>query len=169
MKTQKILYGFTLIELLVVISIIGILAALAIFGMQSAFKNSRNTQRKSDLRQYQSSLENYANANNGLYFARTSATGIAASNLSGAGTNLCSDLTLSNCPEDPSWTTSGQPIYRYQSDGTGGTPNATKYLLWATLETTPVKYWIVCSTGKSGEQPNTWTPPGSPNTGTCPL
>jgi len=60
-------FGFTLIELLVVISIIGILAALGIASYSRAEKNTRDTQRMSDLGQYRIALENYASANNMTY------------------------------------------------------------------------------------------------------
>lgn len=51
--------GFTLIELLVVISIIGILIALSIFGLQGARESSRDARRKADLELIRSGLELY--------------------------------------------------------------------------------------------------------------
>lgn len=51
--------GFTLIELLVVISIIGILMAISLFGMQGARESSRDARRKSDLEMIRSGLEIY--------------------------------------------------------------------------------------------------------------
>jgi prepilin-type N-terminal cleavage/methylation domain-containing protein len=48
---NKIIKGFTLIELLVVISLIGLLAALALVSYIGVQKQGRDTQRKSDLRQ----------------------------------------------------------------------------------------------------------------------
>jgi prepilin-type N-terminal cleavage/methylation domain-containing protein len=56
--------GFTLIELLVVISIIGILASLALVSYSAAQKQTRGIQRKSDLSQLRTSLEAYYSANN---------------------------------------------------------------------------------------------------------
>ena len=107
------LSGFTLIELLIVISIIAILASLAIFGIGNVFQKARDTQRKSDLKQYQDSLEVFANSNDGLYPSRT-ATQFAA-------TTLCGDLGLTGCPDDPVETQN----YRYNSDGTSnGNPTA---------------------------------------------
>ncbi|PIP57095.1 hypothetical protein COX04_01300 [Candidatus Woesebacteria bacterium CG22_combo_CG10-13_8_21_14_all_45_10] len=51
--------GFTLIELLVVISIIGILVALSLFGMQGARESSRDARRKADLEMMRSGFELY--------------------------------------------------------------------------------------------------------------
>jgi len=51
--------GFTLIELLVVISILGILLALSVFGMQGARQASRDGKRKADLEQIRSGVEMY--------------------------------------------------------------------------------------------------------------
>jgi len=49
--------GFTLVELLVVISILGILASIALVSFTSSQMRGRDTQRKSDLKQISSALE----------------------------------------------------------------------------------------------------------------
>jgi len=54
-------FGFTLIELLVVISVIGILASIALVSFGPAQKQARDTQRKSDLKQIRTALELYYN------------------------------------------------------------------------------------------------------------
>ena len=51
--------GFTLIELLVVVAIMGMLAALAIVGLNNARKKARDTRRISDIKQIQTALELY--------------------------------------------------------------------------------------------------------------
>ena len=137
-KNYKMI-GFTLIELLVVIAIIGILASLALVSYTRSQKQARDTRRKSDLKQYQVALENYANQNNGIY-PSISGTGVS---------NLCTALGLSNCPDDSTYP------YRYSSD-------RTEYVLWAQIEAGSSNYWVVCSNGKSGEF-------GSPPSGSCPL
>lgn len=145
MKMTNIRKGFTLIELLVVISIIGILAALATVSFTSSQKQARDTQRKSDLKQYQGQLETFANQNDGIYPSRTASAGVVASTI------LCADLGLTDCPEDPKTSDSG-PYYRYQSNGSGnGTISATNYVFWADLEGSDNYYWVVCSTGQSGK------------------
>lgn len=136
MKVKNL--GFTLIELLVVISIIGILAALAIASYSTAQKQARDTERKSDLKQYQTSLELFANKTNGLYPAHTSA--VAADTVCGT-----TELNLTNCPVDPKDGTSSFG-YKYVSNGTSGT-TATKYELYEYLESVSNTYWIICSSG----------------------
>ena len=154
---KKNIFGFTLIELLIVISIIAILAALAIFGIGNVFEKSRNTQRKSDLRQYQEALEVFANSHDGLYPSRT-ATQFAA-------TTLCGDLGITGCPDDPVDT----QHYKYNSNGTSnGNPTASSYLLWADMEGGEWDEdtdYVVCSNGESGECDDC----GDDTNGFCPL
>lgn len=158
MRTKQ--KGFTLIELLVVISLIGILAALALVSYTGTQKQARDSQRKSDLRQYQNASELFANQNNGLYSSRTSGSGDRAS------TTLCSDLSLTSCSEDPRYDEDSSFVYSYQSNGTGsGNIDATRYVLWGKLETT-TDYWVFCSDGKAGTLPQSGF---SVSSGTCPL
>jgi prepilin-type N-terminal cleavage/methylation domain-containing protein len=155
--------AFTLIELLVVISIIGILAAMITVSFTSSQRQARDTQRKSDLTQYRTSLEANANQNNGLYPSHPSSSGVLASE------TLCTDLNLTSCPEDPkaATDTTGTYVYKYQSNGTGTSAvDGTLYVLWAKLENS-TNYWVVCSVGKSGIiAQSTWV---NPSGGVCPL
>ncbi len=146
-------HGFTLVELLVVISVLGILASIVLVSFGGSQKQARDTQRKSDLKQYQNSLEAYANKSNGFYPQRTSATV--------ASTTLCNDLALTTCPKDPKDPTY---FYYYISDGSGvaGSASGTKYVLWASLENT-TGFWVVCSNGKSAVSVS------APYSSTCPI
>lgn len=145
-KTKK---GFTLIEMLVVVSLIGILSALALVSFTSSQKQARDVQRKSDLKQYQTLLENYANSNDGLYPIRASAVS--------ADVTLCSDLDLTNCIADPK--NVSPYLYRYISDSGG-----VEYLLFGALENvSTTNYWIVCSSGKNG------TSTSVPSSSSCPI
>jgi len=142
--------GFTLIELLVVISIIGILASLAMVSYSGAQKQTRDTQRKSDLAQYRNGLESYAATNNGLYPNYASATQV---------TTVCSaelSAFISDCTlDDPFKTATPARHYYYQS-------STTKYILYADLET--AGWWYICSTG----QVNKTTNETNPTLATCP-
>jgi prepilin-type N-terminal cleavage/methylation domain-containing protein len=139
--------GFTLIELLVVISIIGILAGMVVVSFTSSQKQARDTQRKSDLAQYRTALEAYANRTSGLYPVYVSTTDLSAT--------VCPAIGFSgSCPEDPKTPTT---VYEYCSN-TGGTD----YVLWASLENV-TSSWVTCSSGKSAVSVNTPTCGGSFN------
>ena len=162
MKQQLTNKAFTLIELLVVISVIGILTTLVLVSFGPAQKQARDTQRKSDIKQYQNALEMYASKGNGLYPSRIDAAGARAS------TTLCTDLEITTCPEDPKDTVAVPRTYKYQSDGAigdAGTSVVTKYVLWAMLENS-TNYWVNCSNGKVGTMPQT---DFSVSGGICPL
>jgi prepilin-type N-terminal cleavage/methylation domain-containing protein len=144
---RKLASGFTLIELLVVISIIGILAALVTVSFTAIQRQARDSNRKSDIKQYQTSLETFSNKNNGLYPSRPDAAGVIAS------TRLCTDLGLTSCPEDAKNASDATFVYRYQTNGTvsNGSATATNYVVWAKLENT-TEYFVVCSNGKAGNK-----------------
>lgn len=131
-KIHNTKLGFTLIELLVVISIIGLLAALGTARYLVAEKAARDTQRKSDLNQYRTVVENYASANESVYpvAADLAALCTAASTyLSGA------------CMHDPR-AVDGYTDYFFSSDGTD-------FVVWAKLESGG--YFEICSNGKVGK------------------
>jgi prepilin-type N-terminal cleavage/methylation domain-containing protein len=150
--------GFTLVEILVVISVIGILISMISSSFSSSQKQARDTARKSDMSQYRTSLESYANKNEGLYPSYPS-------RISPYPT-LCTPLGLgTTCPEDPKNSVDDTFYYSYISDGLGGgATTATVYVLWAKLENvSPTTYWVVCSNGKSGKVTI------NPSSGTCPI
>lgn len=160
--TAQPLRGFTLIELLIVISIIGVLAGLLLASYSTAQRQARNTQRRSDLKQYQTALENYGSKNNFLYPGRNTAGGVSAT------TTLCTDLgsaNISGCPEDPRFDEDATFEYRYISDGdNSGGATALVWVLWGKIESdTGTRYWVVCSNGNSGEVST------APTSSTCPL
>lgn len=148
-------------ELIIVIAVIGILTTFFINNQGNASKKARDAQRRSDMKQYQNSLEVFANKKNGFYPSRTLNTGQPADSV------LCSDLGLTNCPRDPLNNTDSSFFYRFQSNGSGlANLDATTYVLWDKLEVTS-DYLVVCSDGKVGTKPQSgWTDPVN---GACPL
>ncbi len=113
-KVQSTKYSaFTLIELLVVISIIGILIAVSVFGLQGARETSRDSRRKADLEQIRSGIEIYKSDCN-VYPASLT----AGSALKGDGSVPACSLNntyITAVPDDP--TTPGRN-YLYYSNGT---------------------------------------------------
>ena len=140
---KKAKRGFTLIELLIVIAIIGGLAGIFITTYPASQRRARDANRRSEIKQYQTALEAYANAHGGFYPPGTD-------DLS----NVCSgDLGLTVCPDDT-------PAYEYLSDA-----NGSFYVIWATLEQEDdagdTQYFVVCSNGESGDgttEPTTGCP-----------
>ncbi|MBX4205782.1 type II secretion system GspH family protein [Candidatus Microgenomates bacterium] len=152
--------GFTLIEILVVIAIIGILSTLAIISYTGVQKSARDTQRKSDLKQYQNALEVFSNKNGGFYPSETTAGGVSVSS------TVCGDMDLSNCPSDPRNVEDSTFDYKYQSNGSNSGVDATNYVFWSKLENT-TDYWVVCSDGKVGTKSQSgWA---NPSDGSCPI
>jgi len=142
--------GFTLIELLVVISIIGILASIAMVSYSGTQKQTRDTQRKSDLNQYRNALQTFASANDGNY---PGGSGESEDNESIfiVGGTLIPTFMSSKIPdplEDQDVCDGTQTCtYIYQSSSS--TPLALEFVLYARLETGGA--WEVCSNGKSGK------------------
>ncbi len=115
--------AFTLIELLVVVSIIGILIALSIFGLQGARQASRDANRKADLELIRSGIEIYKSDCN-TYPA------VLGSTLIGDDSNPSCDggnTYIARVPVDP---LDPSQSYYYSSDGV-------TYQLCAALEQTP--------------------------------
>lgn len=154
------LRGFTIIELLVVIVIISVLSAFVIVPFTGAQKQSRDARRKSDVGQYRTALEQFANNNAMAYPSRTTTVS--------ADGSLCTDLgsNLASCPQDPRESADSSFDYKYQSNGSGnGTVDATNYVLWAKLEAT-ADNWVLCSNGKAGTKAQTGF---AVTGGACPL
>ncbi len=140
--------GFTLLELLVVSAMLMIIATFFLVRLSGSQDSARDTKRRSDIKNYQVALENYAIKNDFVYPV---ANGSELTALCGSGRPL-GDLS---CPDDPR-----SPTYRYRifSDGDS-------YVLWARLEkpNTPITYFVVCSTGEVGDSTV------QPNSANCPL
>lgn len=152
--------GFTLIELLVVISIMGALASILFVSFTGSQKQARDAQRKSDVVQYQTALEGFANVNSDFFPSFT--TTVSAKD------TLCPAIpkNISRCIDDVRRVDDATFVYNYQSNGTGsGTTTATQYVLWGKLENS-ADYWVVCSAGKNGTKAQTGF---AVSGGTCPI
>lgn len=113
--------GFTLIELLVVISIIGVLIALSVFGLQGARRASRDAKRKSDLEQIRSGIEIYKSDCDKY-------PSVLGTTLAGDGSTtscLVSNTYISSVPVDP---LSPNSTYGYYN------PTSSTYEICAALE-----------------------------------
>lgn len=126
--------GFTLIELLIVITILGILATIALTSFQTSQQRARDGQRKSDLKQVSNALELYY-ADHGVYpgssggqiqgCPSTSSTACTwGSVASGSEFTDGNTVYLSRLPKDPRAGT-----YYYEALSSGQ-----KYQLFARLE-----------------------------------
>lgn len=163
---MKNIKGFTLVELLMVMGLLAVVAGFFIATYPASQRRARDTQRKNDLKQYQTALETQANKNAGIYPSRTSAT------QADSDTFCVTDLKFSSgdCPPDPKTGQSGacndnDCDYYYISDGSdAGVVDGTDYVLWGSLEQPASSdYWVVCSTGVTGESAS------EPTDESCPI
>lgn len=152
MKSRGRSFGFTLIELLVTITIIAILAALALTSYSAAQKAARDTRRKSDLEQYKNSLFSYATDHSGTYpgtvggYNWVNASGGKDANTDGifyAGVLTPTYIASLILPIDTGDSTS-LDVYRYFLSDDG-----TRWGLYTGLEASG--YWEICSAGRTGK------------------
>ena len=116
--------GFSLIELLVVIAIIGGLAGLLVPNYMGARERSRDTQRKSDLRQIQKAMEMYKQDQSSPQYPASDSFLATAGNSWAAGDTVY----MAKIPGDPNRTPSNKYYYKRTSNLT--------YTLCACLENT---------------------------------
>src|SRR3989338_433887 len=115
--------GFTLIELLVVIAIICILSSVVLASLNSARKKARDARRLVDIKQVQTALDLYFDANNSEYPSGGVYSVALASLVSGG--------FIPVLPSDP---LVGGQAYQYCANSD---TDATSYNLAATLEENP--------------------------------
>lgn len=147
--------GFTLLELLIVLAILGAMAGFIIIRFTGGQAAARDARRQSDVRQYQSAVEIFANANNGLYPSTNPGSNVLVNAIALCGSGPLGSIP---CVDDPS---GGSAHYQYSVNGA-----RTQYVIWATLEKiTPQVRFYVCSTGETGTQVAT---ANAPTGGACP-
>lgn len=139
LKNRKnfIIKAFTLIELLLVISVLGVLAILGTGSFLSSQKQAKDVKIKSDLKQYETALELYANKNGGKYPRSGMVT----------GASVCTYLSITDCPVDSTVS------YYYTTGDTvsDGAPKAKSYAVWSSqLASQPSFKWMICSNGQEG-------------------
>jgi type II secretion system protein G len=109
--------GFTLIELLIVITIIAILVAISLFGLQGAREAARDSRRKADVELIRSGLELYR-SDCGTYPASLPTVGSALRGTSTTGSCLTTNTYIAAMPADPAGTAKQ---YAYTRTGGGAT------------------------------------------------
>ena len=118
--------GFTLIELLVVISILGILAALALASYGNAQAKSRDSRRKTDLDAIKKALELAKQDSPGAFYYPNCPSSASSCQLTNTTETYKYDASgpfplhptyIANIPTDPKLSV-GYTYYLYGSDGT---------------------------------------------------
>lgn len=102
--------GFTLVELMIVITVIAILATIAIVSFTRVQKQARDTKRKAEMKSLQTALQAYY----------TEKIGYPVANTPTAATTALTSLSptyISNLPTAPGGTTGTNSDYMYISDG----------------------------------------------------
>lgn len=114
--------GFTLVELMIVITVIAILATIAVVSFTRVQKQARDTKRKAEIKSLQTALQAYFTEKN-TYPVKTSATSASA------GLTGLTPSYISSLPAAPQGTTGTNTAYMYVSDSDGY-----KYALCVDLE-----------------------------------
>lgn len=124
--------GFTLLELLVVVSIMVILITMGMSSFATSQKKGRDAKRKSDLKEIQSSLEQYYSVCSFSYPVPTDfySQGI-----------ICTSPSIAIMPTLPS-DPRGTPYYCGPTPGAGNC-TATDYTICTTIESESITYYCV--------------------------
>jgi prepilin-type N-terminal cleavage/methylation domain-containing protein len=129
--------GFTLVELLVVMTIIALLSAVILTGMNSHRARARDGKRISDMAQLQLVFESYYDACNqypSITSPQPTTLSTATNNGCTSGTNLGSFISV--LPVDPINSGSNVYVYTPTPSSCGAGTKCTGYTLQATLEQT---------------------------------
>jgi len=148
-----------LVEILIVLGLLVVVGTIVIsvLNPNGQFKKARDATRKSDLAQYRTQLEIYANKNNSIYpnAARWTVDTLCTT-VGMSGTTCKYDPLQNNKFDQPAC--QGGAICEYILKS-----SASSYVVYAGLEkatlsnpsnctTSSACYWVVCSSGISGER-----------------
>lgn len=127
--------GFTLVELLVVISIIALLASIALGIYANVQKNSRDAKRQSDLRVIQSALEQYK-ADQNFYPSSMviSESSSLTNNTGNPSPPLLTKTYLKRFPVDPNASTYPYKYQALPNNCDNSARTCTSYCLYAKVE-----------------------------------
>jgi general secretion pathway protein G len=114
--------GFTLVELMIVITVIAILATIAVVSFTRVQKQARDTKRRAEIKSLQIALQAY-------YTEKTSYPVSATSVVASTALAVLAPTYISNLPTGPLGSTGSNTNYMYISDAVGY-----KYSLCVTLE-----------------------------------
>jgi prepilin-type N-terminal cleavage/methylation domain-containing protein len=137
--------GFTLIELLISIAVISIITAFGMFSFQNALAKGRDSQRRSDLKQLQTAIENYHN-DFGTYPA-TKGSGCTYDTNRCNGAPICGESTIGS---KASYIPNLAPKYirRLPSDPRVNTANPVLNSITTACNTAGTPGYFYCSDGK---------------------
>ncbi|MFW5702457.1 MAG: type II secretion system protein [Candidatus Dojkabacteria bacterium] len=129
-KLKRKVQGFSLVELLVTMAIIAVLLGLVGFGIATAQRNSRDSQRRQTVSDVRLALEDYLTRTNqyptAAQFSQDGTQITIGSGVLPAGSEI--QIEVSGAQVPAATTGSGGTQYCYQADGNGG------YILGAKLE-----------------------------------
>ncbi|MCL4397481.1 type II secretion system GspH family protein [Patescibacteria group bacterium] len=140
-KSKK---GFTLVELMIVITVIAILATIAVVSFTRVQKQARDTKRKAEVKSLQTALQAYYTEHQAYPI---STTAITTEDVNTVLTGLSPDY-MSSLPIAPLGSTGNYQKYTYIT-----TDDGFRYAICVDLETAAVgqELWVVNTQNSAGE------------------
>lgn len=151
--------AFTLVELLVVVSIISLLTSIVLAALTAARNKGSDAAIKSNLLTIRTQA--------GLYYTNNNSYGV----INGANPSNANCTQAGSLFVDPTialaitsaQNASGDDVICYAGRGGAVSGNASSFVLWVRLKTTPANYWCIDSTNNSSKLISS-APSDPPNT-----